>query len=215
MSAVRSPESGKADKVLLISLGSAFTDQADFYRRCVKAYGDLDGWHVVLQIGKHVDEAELGPVPASVEVHRWVPQFHILHQADAFLTHAGMGGSSEGMFTGTPMIAAPQAADQFENADALVSAGVAVRVDSSTATVAELRDALARIDAEPVRHRSAELAAELRVAGGVDAAVRVLQEVVLDDGSQLLQGRPAVIRLRAPGYTDVVTGRSGSAPTPM
>jgi len=165
-----------ARKVLLISLGTAFTDQADFYRRCIEAFGDLDGWHVVLQIGQHVDVAELGPVPGNVEIHRWVPQFDILQQADAFLTHAGMGGSSEGMFTGTPMIAAPQATDQFENADALVAAGVAVRVDSSDVSAAQLRDALAHLDAEPVRRRSAELAAELRSAGGVDAAVRVIEE---------------------------------------
>ena len=120
--------------------------------------------------------AELGTVPGNVEVHRWVRQFDILGQADAFLTHAGMGGSSEGMFTGTPMIAAPQATDQFENADALVAAGVAVRVDSSEVSAAELRDALAHVGAEPVRRRSAELAAELRSAGGVDAAVRVIEE---------------------------------------
>jgi MGT family glycosyltransferase len=164
-----------AGKVLLISLGTAFTDHADFYG-CLEAFGDLDGWHVVLQIGQHVDGAELGTVPGNVEVHRWVPQFDILCRADAFLTHAGMGGSSEGMFTGTPMIAAPQATDQFDNADALVAAGVAVRVDSSTVSPDELRDALERVDAEPVRTRSAELAAELRSAGGVDAAVRVIED---------------------------------------
>lgn len=84
-----------AGKVLLVSLGTAFTDHVDFYRRCIEAFGDLDGWHVVLQIGQHVDVAELGTVPGNVEVHRWVPQFDILGQADAFLTHAGMGGSSE------------------------------------------------------------------------------------------------------------------------
>jgi MGT family glycosyltransferase len=113
--------------VLLVSLGSAFTDHPDFYRRCVEAFGALPGWHVVLQIGKHVDPTVLGDVPASVEVRSWVPQLAILEQADAFLTHAGMGGSSEGLWTGTPMIAAPQAVDQFSHADALVAAGVARR----------------------------------------------------------------------------------------
>ncbi|MFD4293375.1 macrolide family glycosyltransferase [Rhodococcus sp. NPDC058532] len=162
-------------KLLLISLGTAFTDQADFYRRCVAAFGDLVGWHVVLQIGTQVDVADLGTVPANVEVHRWVPQFDILREADAFLTHAGMGGSSEGMVTGTPMIAAPQAVDQFENADALVTAGVAVRVDSESATVAELRDALRTVDGPEIRNRSDALADELRAAGGVRVAVEVIE----------------------------------------
>ena len=106
-----------ADKVLLVSLGSAFTRRPEFYRRCVQAFGTLPGWHTVLQIGAHVDPAELGPVPGSVEVHRWVQQPAILEQADAFVTHAGMGGSSEGLYAGVPMIAVPQAADQFANAE--------------------------------------------------------------------------------------------------
>lgn len=162
-------------KVLLVSLGSAFTDRPEFYRRCVEAYGGRPGWHVVLQIGSHVDPAELGPLPANVETHPWVPQLEVLGRADAFLTHAGMGGSSEGLVTGTPMIAAPQDADQFENADRLVEAGVAVRIDSEAVTVAELRAALDAITAPVVRTRSRELADDMRAAGGLDAAVAVVE----------------------------------------
>lgn len=51
-----------ADKVLLVSLGSAFTDRPAFYRSCVEAFGGLPGWHVVLQIGRHTDTAALGEV---------------------------------------------------------------------------------------------------------------------------------------------------------
>ncbi|MET9656503.1 macrolide family glycosyltransferase, partial [Streptomyces sp. NPDC006510] len=122
------------EKVLLVSLGSAFTRQPEFYRQCLAAYGNLPGWHVVLQIGKYTDPAELGDIPPNVEVHSWVPQLTILEQADAFVTHAGMGGSSEGLFTGVPMIAVPQAAEQFINADRLVELGVARRIDTEEAT---------------------------------------------------------------------------------
>ncbi|GAB3209721.1 hypothetical protein GCM10027294_25260 [Marinactinospora endophytica] len=51
-----------AENVLLISLGSAYTRQPEFYRRCLAAYGDLPGWHVVLQIGKYTDPRELAQV---------------------------------------------------------------------------------------------------------------------------------------------------------
>ncbi|MEI5672135.1 MULTISPECIES: macrolide family glycosyltransferase [unclassified Nocardioides] len=162
-------------QVLLVSLGSAFTDRPDFYRRCVQAYGDRPGWHVVLQIGSTVDPADLGPLPATVETHPWVPQLEVLGRADAFLTHAGMGGSSEGLVTGTPMIAAPQDADQFENADRLVAAGVAVRIDSEAVTVEELRTALDAISAPAVRTRSRSLADDMHRAGGLDAAVAVVE----------------------------------------
>ena len=80
----------------------------------------------MLQVGRHVTVEEVTggrPLPTNVEVHPWVPQREILDHASAFLTHAGMGGASEAMLTGTPVVTAPQAADQFENATMLAAAG--------------------------------------------------------------------------------------------
>lgn len=168
-----------AEKVLLVSMGSAFTRLPEFYRRCLAAFGDLPGWHVVLQIGKYTDPAELGAVPSNVEVHSWVPQLAILEQADAFVTHAGMGGSSEGLFTGVPMIAVPQAADQFTNADRLVELGVARRVDTEEATAESLRTALLELAADPeVARRSAELRAAARAEGGTPRAAGLIEELL-------------------------------------
>lgn len=165
-----------ADQVLLVSLGSAFTRQPDFYRRCIDAFGTLTGWHTVLQIGQHVDPADLGAVPDSIEVHPWVPQLAILEQADAFLTHAGMGGSSEGLYCGTPMIAAPQASDQFTNADQLVALGVAQTVDSCTVTPQELRAALLHLtDDKVVSTRCAEIKHQVRTQGGATRAADVIE----------------------------------------
>ncbi|WP_047869936.1 macrolide family glycosyltransferase [Nocardiopsis sp. RV163] len=167
-----------ADNVLLVSLGSAFTNQPGFYRACLEAFGGLPGWHVVLQIGKHVDPAELGEVPDNVEVHTWVPQLAVLRQADAFVTHAGMGGSSEGLHTGVPMIAVPQAVDQFDNADRLVELGVARRIDTDDASAEWLRSALLELTADPeVARRLAKVSARLRAAGTSYAADLVEAEL--------------------------------------
>jgi MGT family glycosyltransferase len=168
-----------AEKVLLVSLGSAYTRQPEFYRRCVEAFGGLPGWHVVLQIGKYVDPAELGEIPENVEVHSWVPQLAILKQADAFVTHAGMGGSSEGLSTGVPMIAVPQGAEQFDNADRLVELGVARRVDTADATAEALREALLALTSDPeVARRSARLQAEAHAEGGTGRAADLLEELL-------------------------------------
>ncbi|MEV4627232.1 nucleotide disphospho-sugar-binding domain-containing protein [Micromonospora sp. NPDC049523] len=97
-------------------------------------------------------------------------------QADAFVTHAGMGGSSEGLFTGTPMIAVPQAVDQFTNADRLVELGVARRVHTADATAEALRTALLDLttDAEVAR-RCAALRADARAEGGTTRAVDIIE----------------------------------------
>ncbi|UBU18920.1 macrolide family glycosyltransferase [Nonomuraea gerenzanensis] len=169
-----------AEKVLLISLGSAYTRQPEFYRQCLAAFGDLPGWHVVLQIGKYTDAGELGVIPSNVEVHPWVPQRAILEQADAFVTHAGMGGCGEGLLAGVPMIAVPQAAEQFMNADRLVELGVARRIDTADATAQALREALLDLTADPeVARRSARLQADARAEGGTTRAADLIEQLLV------------------------------------
>nr|WP_030339703.1 MULTISPECIES: macrolide-inactivating glycosyltransferase [Streptomyces] len=165
-----------AEKVLLVSLGSSFTKQPAFYRACVAAFGDLPGWHVVLQIGAHVDPAELGDVPANVEVRDWVPQLSVLRQADAFITHAGAGGSQEGLATGTPMVAVPQAVDQFGNADMLQSLGVARHLPMEEANAATLREAvLTLVDDPEVASRCARLSEQMAREGGTPCAADLIE----------------------------------------
>ncbi|WP_432085901.1 macrolide-inactivating glycosyltransferase [Streptomyces sp. bgisy095] len=165
-----------AEKVLLVSLGSAFTKQPDFYRACVEAFGGLPGWHVVLQIGKFVDPAELGPLPDNVEVHTWVPQLAILRQADAFVTHAGAGGSQEGLSTATPMVAVPLAADQFGNAEMLQSLGVARHLPMGEVTPELLRESvLALVDDPEVARRSREIQESMAREGGTRRAADLIE----------------------------------------
>lgn len=168
-----------AEHVLLISLGSAYTRQPDFYRQCIAAFGDLPDWHVVLQIGRYTDSSELGPIPPNIEVHSWVPQRAILEQADAFITHAGMGSSSEGLWAGVPMIAIPQGAEQFMNADRLVELGVARRVDTSDATAETLRAALNEVVTSPERvDRSKQLQTATRAEGGTRRAADLIEDML-------------------------------------
>ncbi|MEV2242954.1 macrolide-inactivating glycosyltransferase [Streptomyces sp. NPDC049970] len=165
-----------ADKVLLVSLGSSFTGEPGFYRACVEAFGGLPDWHVVLQIGTQVDQAELGRIPANIEVCSWVPQLSVLKQADAFVTHAGAGGSQEGLATGTPMVAVPQAVDQFGNADVLQSLGVARHLPKEEADAAALRAAvLALVDDREVAARLARIRERMRGEGGARRAADLVE----------------------------------------
>lgn len=165
-----------AEKVVLVSLGSAFTKLPGFYRDCVEAFAGLPGWHVVLQIGKFVDPAELGDVPANVEVHSWVPQLAILWQADAFVTHAGAGGSQEGLATATPMVAVPQAVDQFGNADMLQALGVARHLPMDEVTPERLRkDMLALLGDPEVPRRAREIQESMAREGGTRRAADLIE----------------------------------------
>ncbi|WP_426362287.1 macrolide-inactivating glycosyltransferase [Streptomyces sp. E-08] len=165
-----------AEKVVLVSLGSSFTKQPGFYRDCVAAFAGLPGWHVVLQIGRFVDPAELGELPPNVEVHSWVPQLAILRQADAFVTHAGAGGSQEGLATATPMVAVPQAVDQFGNADMLQSLGVARHLPRDEVTPERLREAVLGLLGDPeVARRAREIQESMAREGGTLRAADLIE----------------------------------------
>jgi macrolide glycosyltransferase len=158
--------------LVLVSMGSAYTADADFYRTCATAFGDGTR-RVVLALGGHLDPADLGELPDGVEAHPWVPQLAVLRRASLFVTHAGMGGCSEGLATGVPMIAVPRAVDQFSNAAALAAAGVGVVVDAEEVSVDALRRAATALDDDEVRRRCAAAAAELGAAGGAARAAEV------------------------------------------
>ncbi|CAL9386546.1 macrolide-inactivating glycosyltransferase [Streptomyces sp. enrichment culture] len=165
-----------AEKVVLVSLGSAYTKQPGFYRSCVEAFGGLPGWHLVLQIGRHVDPAELGELPDGVEVHPWVPQLAVLKEADLFVTHAGAGGSQEGLATATPMIAVPQAVDQFANAGLLQELGVARHLPTQEATASRLRAAALELTGDPeVARRLERIRAEMAEEGGTRRAADLIE----------------------------------------
>jgi MGT family glycosyltransferase len=161
--------------LVLVSLGSAYTDAPGFYRDCIAAFGDL-GWQVVLSVGSRVEVAELGELPAGVEVHPWVPQLSVLGHAALFVTHAGMGGCSEGLYQGVPMIAVPQAVDQFINAARVAELGVGVHLPKEQVSPATLRSAaLSLVGSPEVAARSAAVRDELRATGGAARAADIIE----------------------------------------
>lgn len=109
-------------------------------------------------------------------MHDWVPQLTILRQADLFVTHAGAGGSQEGLATATPMIAVPQAVDQFGNADMLQALGVARHLPTEEATAEALREAALALTGDPeVARRLKEIQAEMSQEGGTRRAADLIE----------------------------------------
>ncbi|OZE82861.1 UDP glycosyltransferase [Rhodococcus sp. 15-649-2-2] len=158
--------------VLYISLGTGYNERPDFYRLCIEAFGKTD-WNVVISIGRRVDPAVLGDIPANIEVHEHVPQLAVLDATTVFITHAGMGGCTEALWFGVPTVAVPQAVDQFGNAAMLAELGVGVHLDFEKVTAVMLAEAVA--DAREFGARAAELGAEVRAHGGVEQAANAVE----------------------------------------
>ena len=159
---------------ILISMGTMYNDEAEFYRRCFRAFADW-GDPVVLAVGHRVDRAQLAAPPANFIVCEYVPQVALLETARLFITHGGINSAHEGMLHGVPMVVLPQRADHYVVARQVEAVGAGVVLDRSEATPERLADAARRALADPqFRARSAKMGEMLRAAGG---PVRAADEI--------------------------------------
>lgn len=163
--------------VLLVSLGTAYNNAPGFHRTVLESAAGRP-WQVVLATGG-VDPSALGPVPANVEVHRHVPQLAVLRHARAFVTHAGMGGTMEGLHFRVPMVAIPQMAEQRANADRIAELGLGTVLPPDQVTADTLWNAVERVAADPyVRERLTWMHHEITAAGGTPAATDTVERLL-------------------------------------
>jgi MGT family glycosyltransferase len=131
---------------------------------------------VVLNIGARFDPAILGPAPANVELHRFVPQLRVLAHARAFVSHGGMNGIMEALNAGVPQVAIPFTPEQQANAVRLVQLGIGARRSLDGLTPQTLRQAVERLGTdETMSTRIAAARRELATTGGPARAADVIE----------------------------------------
>lgn len=158
----------------LLAFGTAYTDRADVYRNAIEAL-DGQGWRLVLATGR----ADVGPVPSWVQLRDTVPQPAVLRLADCFITHAGMGSCTEGLWFGVPMVAIPQAVDQPANAARLEAIGVGRHLTDHLPSVPDMRDAVLGVAADrQIRSNLDRIRAEIHTHGGPEHAADAVEDIV-------------------------------------
>ncbi|GAB3551211.1 MGT family glycosyltransferase [Actinopolyspora lacussalsi] len=160
--------------LLFISLGTTFNERPDFYRECVRAFGD-SGWQVAMSIGDRIEPDELGPLPANFDVRPRFPQLEVLRHAEVFLSHAGMNSTMESLYHGVPLVTYPQMAEQRANADQAEKLGLARRLPDNV-DAAALRKTVDEVAGdERMRATVTATAAGIRGTGGAVAGVDALE----------------------------------------
>ncbi|MFD4241905.1 macrolide family glycosyltransferase [Streptomyces sp. NPDC058525] len=170
-------EPASADRpVLLISLGTAATGWAEFFRTAVAAFGDTE-WDVVMAVGDHIDAADLGPLPANFDVRRHVPQLEVLRHAKLFVTHGGMNSVMESLYNGVPMVVIPQMNEQKANALRVDELGLGRHLTKEDTTVDTLREAVATVAADTeATARVASLGEVMRQVDGPAVAADAIEK---------------------------------------
>jgi UDP:flavonoid glycosyltransferase YjiC (YdhE family) len=143
--------------LLYVTFGSVVghTDLTQLvFRAAVDAVADLPV-RVLVTVGRAVEPAQLGPVPPSVHVERWVPQAQVLAACDAVVCHGGSGTTFGALRAGVPLVVCPLYADNARNGEAVERSGAGLVVSSSSVRKASpgtsptvLRAAIERVLAE-------------------------------------------------------------------
>ncbi len=119
-------ESDRSSRPLIyLTLGTAF-GTPELLTTAIDGLAMLDA-RVVVAAGR-VPLDQLGDVPDNVTVRPWVAQADLLPHVDVVVHHGGSGTTLGALTFGAPQLILPQGADQFANAEALVSAGAALRL---------------------------------------------------------------------------------------
>src|SRR5207244_9264681 len=95
------------------------------------------------------DPASIGLLPDNVHVDNYVPQSLVLAHCAAVVCHGGSGTTLAALAAGLPLLILPQGADQYINADLVVSNGAGVRLVAAEVTSASGRTSVMSLLTQP------------------------------------------------------------------
>jgi MGT family glycosyltransferase len=162
--------------LVLISLGTSRSrEQVGFFRKCVRAFTGQP-YHVVLTLGRWVDPAELGPLPATIEAHPFVAHAALLPHTRVFVTHGGLGSTMEALHYGVPMVMTPSQSDQVVTAARVADLGLGRVVSRTDVTEEELLEAVVATASDPVvAQRVRWMSEQVALAGGESRAADAVE----------------------------------------
>ena len=134
------PDWGDPDHPLVyVTLGSvtgSLPHLTGTFREALDALAEVEA-RVLMTVGRTLDPAVLGPLPANAHVTQWWPQAAVLAEAAAMLGHGGFGTTMGALAAGVPQAVAPLFSfDQVVNGQhvAAVGAGIVVEMGPGAVT---------------------------------------------------------------------------------
>ncbi len=173
------PEWGDPDLPLVyITFGSVTGSIAPFagaFGEALEAVAELEA-RVLMTVGRRVDPAGLGPVPANAHVEQWWPQDEVLAHATAMLGHGGFGTTMGALAAGVPQVVVPLFTfDQVVNGEHVAAVRAGLTVARGPGAVARGADELRRLLTDPTYAASARrVATAMGELPGPAAALPVL-----------------------------------------
>jgi hypothetical protein len=134
--------------VVYLTLGTVGWGTVDLMRDALAGLTELP-MDVLVATGSYFDPNQLGPLPDSVRVERFVRQDLVLPKVDVAVHHGGSGTVLAAAAEGVPQLVMPIGADQFQNANAVAASGAGLAMPQGGFTAAAVRDAVQQLMDDP------------------------------------------------------------------
>ncbi len=154
-----------------VTLGTIWNTDLDVFRLVTEAL--RDHVNLIVTIGRQNDPALLGPQPRGVIIRSYIPQHELLPWCDAVVAHGGSGTVLGALAHGVPLLVVPQGADQWSNAEQIVTAGAGLRLLRDELSAVAVRDCVMALLSEPsYRQAASNIKDEIRaMPSATDALV--------------------------------------------
>lgn len=165
-----------------VTLGTVFNQVDGVFAAVLEALRG-EPLNVVVTVGSNGTPEALGRQPRNVRVERYIPQSRLLPLCHAFVSHCGSGALLGAVNAGVPMLALPQGADQFMNAERVLATGLGLRLMPDDMATDTVREAIGSLIADDRfrRNVTAAHAATLEMPAP-DEVVPVLEDLVASHG---------------------------------
>lgn len=105
-----------------LTLGTVFNRDLEVFSRVLEGLEGKDV-NVIATVGPDRDPDALGPQPANIRLFGYVPQAQLLGRCDLVICHGGASSTFGALSFGLPLLILPRGADNFYNAERVLSAG--------------------------------------------------------------------------------------------
>ena len=160
-----------------VTLGTIWNTDLDVFRLVIEALRDRV--NLIVTVGRQNDPALLGPQPRGVIIRSYIPQHEFLPWCDAVVAHGGSGTVLGALAHGVPLLVVPQGADQWSNAEQIVTAGAGQRLLRDELSAVAVRDCVMALLSEPsYRQAASNIKDEIRAMPSATDAIVGLEALL-------------------------------------